>query len=252
MFKKLSVFTLFFVFMLTSLSYSTTITLRTIKRSKSFTADVSAKKPLESLDKRKLYLNVYSTPLLLDFDNKTYDAFCVDFFAHIHTGVWNNAKFSSAKDYFNTNYVDPENSLNYAIYNLYHNWDTTMNNSESKSFAQLNTWDILYDFQPIEDQCIDKNFIYWNVKNAFGKNYTKKAHNNSLYQNCLLNSRSNRSYEVESFIDQFSVVEFGDTPGKYQTLLIRKTNSPVPEPATLLLFGIGLIWISKKSKNSLL
>jgi len=247
MFKKCLILVILLIVSVSTVTSSLAVTI-SIDNGDRFYSDLWAKG--QTMNSHIFVDDQFIAPISLELNSVQYIAFCVDFFSPLWAGNWSYT-ISDASDYINNNYVDPENSLEYAIFNLENNWESSIQDNESRAYTQLNLWDTLYDYQPSSNMHIDSNFMYFDIHDNYGNNYTNQFNHGGPYQNGLLNATSNGSYSVDAFIDLYSVITVSQEGSNeiYQTLLIKTGSSPIPEPATLLLFGFGLICVSKYSRK---
>jgi len=178
------------------------------------------------------------TPATVTIDGKDYQALCLDFAnIPIQEGE-HEVTFSNSATFSNSNYVDPINSLGFALYSLAVNWDET----RDFAFVQVMLFDTLYDFQPDQNMHLDRNFMVWDVINPDFDDVTLDVqYYQTPYQTFLTNSRSNKSFSTVGIYEQFTVISFNES-GDYRHLLVKgvitndavtKTTETTCEPIIL-------------------
>jgi len=165
-----------------------------------------------------VYAGIYN--LEVGEDAVAYDSFCIDFYQHIYQGTFDNYKFESLNDIFPSS-THPD-VADYIAELWFDNYSNAMNNSQVAAGLQIAIWEVTID-------------INHDVSNG----------------NFFISSGSN--YGAQEMLEKLDGEDFASltaiTNSKYQDFVIG--NQPVPEPASMLLFGTGIIGLAAFTRRKL-
>jgi hypothetical protein len=165
-----------------------------------------------------VYAGIYN--LKVGEDAVAYDSFCIDFYQHIYQGTFDDYKFESLNDVF-PSLTHPDVADNIAEL-WFDNYSKAIDNSQIAAGLQIAIWEVTID----SDHDVSNGNFY-------------------------ISSGSN--YGAQEMLDKLDGEDFASlmaiTNSEYQDFVIG--NQPVPEPASMMLFGTGLIGLAAFTRRKL-